>query len=875
MRKQWKKSGKKMFVAGLAGMVALSVAPQIPVMASISSTDLVGLKEGTYKGSAKVYQYNYDITTEVTIAAGTIADIVITDESYTNSEPSQSYSYLDWAANGIKRKKTAGVVDQILKKQSTENIDAVSNATYSSQAIVAAVENAVKEAKKATDLEKGEKENPDGKDKPETLNPGEDSTKPGEDSTKPGEDGTKPGEDSTKPGEDNTKPDGEPEKPEDSPEVNKDRYALMNIPFADFYANEASAEAEVLPVSSATKQKTKSTGLAAGSYHVDAGGSDISGIVYPVKLPADLDLSKLTQVTDANSVTITTSLRGQQTTTTLTGKDALFESPNYSYYLLSEVPAYYKEVSIQGDKLSFAKTTAPVQTVNGVKSSFKTRSHYGDYQLNIIDQGFFDSTQIVYGVVVNTKDGKGYGMRHVENIWRKSELGWGAGFTKMAHGSPIADSPYSAMMGKTISSVTYYTEDGVFDLDIDDVYVAVKTGASAKVENAKAGSGSTRFEIKDLPADFVAVYEVAGLDAKIENNTIQYTNAELGAYELEVSDKNKKYDSILASFVLEGDNPAEYKQEKQALSAKEGFKQEDLEKYIKAISKVKVAEKTYGAAGRGAIQIVKADGSIDLASKPFADNKESYDITIMAVGYPDLTFTLRSVKNQASYTLVKSQSPTDGSVILENLTGNTASEDGSLLFAFDAPFAEYRSIKLEKEGKGFLTLADTDYTVTEGSTVVTLKPAFVSTLSDGTYTLTTEFVNGQSVGVKFTVAKKVNEEQKEKIPSPNTNPDNGNDKSGNSPNHPDSKLGKTDTKDGGKTVEPKTGDTAKNTGINKGKTVLEAGNKTAKNSGADKANKTSSTKAAKTGDEGPFAVLALLGISFVGFVSGLKRRLLR
>ena len=33
------------------------------------------------------------------------------------------------------------------------------------------------------------------------------------------------------------------------------------------------------------------------------------------------------------------------------------------------------------------------------------------------------------GVIVSTKEGNDYGMRHVENIWRGTELAWSTGFT--------------------------------------------------------------------------------------------------------------------------------------------------------------------------------------------------------------------------------------------------------------------------------------------------------------------------------------------------------------------------------------------------------------------------------------------------------------
>lgn len=54
--------------------------------------------------------------------------------------------YISRAADGTK--KIAGTIAQILEKQQTDSIDAVSGATCSSDAIVRAVENALEQARK-------------------------------------------------------------------------------------------------------------------------------------------------------------------------------------------------------------------------------------------------------------------------------------------------------------------------------------------------------------------------------------------------------------------------------------------------------------------------------------------------------------------------------------------------------------------------------------------------------------------------------------------------------------------------------------------------------------------------------------------------------
>ena len=119
-------------------------------------------------------------------------------------------------------------------------------------------------------------------------------------------------------------------------------YVQMNIPYADFYkAAGVDNASEIDAVTSATKNKTRAGKLAAGSYHVNADGTDITGVSFPVKVLTPWALKNAKQVTDADSCDITVTLKGQESTTTYTGVDALFENESYAYYKLSETPACY------------------------------------------------------------------------------------------------------------------------------------------------------------------------------------------------------------------------------------------------------------------------------------------------------------------------------------------------------------------------------------------------------------------------------------------------------------------------------------------------------------------------------------------------------
>lgn len=446
-------------------------------------------------------------------------------------------------------------------------------------------------------------------------------------------------------------------------ETNKEQdiYVLMNIPYADFYKAELDLnknDVKVDATTSATKVKTRST-LANGSYHADNTGEHISGITYPVKIKAGTDLSKLTKITDASKVSITVNMKGKETTTEYKGKDALFESADYSYYELgTTAPAYYKELTVnEKGTYSFGKTTATEKKVEGATiEKFKTSSNYGDYQLNLNFDNVAESDQIsrntkVLAAVITTTDGTKYGLRHVENIWRGTEFAWGTGVTKEAHGCPISGEHYKSMMGKTIDAVTYYTENGVVKYDIDNTYVPKKFDTSDfKVENADVTLGSVKVTLPTLPEAYDAEYAVEGLtNVSVENGTLKYdaTGVKPGQYTLNVTDKNSKYAPFSTSFTLTTDNVvAAYNNNNKApaLVAAKDVQADDFANFVKNIQKVSVNGKEYEASGKRAVKLINEDGTL-VTTADALKAEGTYNIVVTATGYNktlEFTYTNKS-----------------------------------------------------------------------------------------------------------------------------------------------------------------------------------------------------------------------------------------
>ena len=406
-------------------------------------------------------------------------------------------------------------------------------------------------------------------------------------------------------------------------------YVLMNIPYGEFYKAELNENAAAVDaVSSATKNKTRIGTLAGGSYHVNPDGSDITGVTYPVRVKTS-DLSGLKKVTDSDSVSITVNKKGKDETSTYTGKEALFESASYSYYALSSTPSYYKEATLTDGKWSFGKATGAASEDTATIAKFKTSGHHADYEMKV-ESDKITKGQKVYAVVLTDTDGNTYGLHHVTEIWRATELGFESD---------------SALVGKTISAVTYYTDDGVIKLKLAEKLYVPHIAKDAKAEVAKfdADAKETTLTLSGFPEDFAQNVKVPD-GMSYADGKIKFGSALPGSYTVTVSDAKGKYADVTASFTVSTSKAAaKYDASSVALKKADSAEDADFTNFLKNITSVKVGDKKYAATDKDAVTIIKKDGAIDEDAKSnnealFADGKEK-TLTVSAAGYPDLTFS--------------------------------------------------------------------------------------------------------------------------------------------------------------------------------------------------------------------------------------------
>ena len=200
-------------------------------------------------------------------------------------------------------------------------------------------------------------------------------------------------------------------------------------------------------------------------------------------------------------------------------------------------------------------------------------------------------------------------------------------------------------MGKTIDSVTYYTDKGMITFDVPDVKVQTTTGIKATVADIMNTDSSAAVTFDQaLPADFKAQYTVDGTAVSCTDGKLAVGALALGTHKVEIADASGKYAAIVTEFTVNTDKmPASYDSNETKLVAAKGITAEEFSAYIKSISKVKVDDTEYAATGRGSKVIVKEDGTLDLTDLQVTD-ATVFEIT--AVGYKNnLTFTYKEAEN--------------------------------------------------------------------------------------------------------------------------------------------------------------------------------------------------------------------------------------
>lgn len=396
-------------------------------------------------------------------------------------------------------------------------------------------------------------------------------------------------------------------------------YGTVKIPYNDFYSAELSGanDVEIDAVTSATASKWQKQ---VGTYY-EAATEGEGGTILGVESPVAMERSAYEALKKSGNAIIST----------------FTESENCA--------AAYKRIYQDG---SLSATNGETKELENVTYTFATSSTWGDYQMNFTG---LEMEGTVYGVIIETTDGAKYGLRHLENIWKKAtQLSWSSGIkTVEAKGNTLSYAHYASLMGKTIAGVTWITDAGMYKVSNLEQYVAVKYNGTVTIPETKVSEEKVTVTTEGFPEDGtwnVVVPETLS-GASYKDGVLSFdASAMPGSYTLTIRDASNKYAETSASFVLTTETlPVQYKDSK--LVAAEGSTEAEAANYIKNISTVTVkfgeTSKTYKSSGKGSVSIVNEDGSIneDAVSGGTGIFAEAgnYELTVVATGYNDLTFT--------------------------------------------------------------------------------------------------------------------------------------------------------------------------------------------------------------------------------------------
>ncbi len=253
-------------------------------------------------------------------------------------------------------------------------------------------------------------------------------------------------------------------------------YALMNIPYADFFAAELDADAALEDAANAPPVEIDPN-LLQGIYRMETG--EIAGVRYPVLVD---DYSLLNAGPEVTSQT------------------ALATAPDYAWYRPTEAPACYKPLSVSGGTYTFGAVSARAKRIFGGSGEAVIGGQYRDVEITLEGIAGLENTTIS-AVVITDSGGVKYPLRHEKSLWSATQMGW--------------DLTEINLSGKSITNVRYYTPEAVLDFPMTITF------------------GEPSYVLMNIPyADF---YQSEGAEVDAATSaTLRYQNQDLakGAYHL-------------------------------------------------------------------------------------------------------------------------------------------------------------------------------------------------------------------------------------------------------------------------------------------------------------------------------------------------------
>ena len=442
-------------------------------------------------------------------------------------------------------------------------------------------------------------------------------------------------------------------------------YGTVDLSYADFYYGElndieASSTMDLAAIDKVTTSNYRKDGMYDAVSSATTTKSTKFGATYYTQSDSGVEIEGLKDV----NIAVPTSLYNE-------AKEAIKEDKDCNNKLLEiiknmtvtdTIPTEYKVLNGDGTLGAMVSETV---VDNEATAQIATNTTWGHYQIDV-ESDYLPTSDNMQGVVVETSDGKKYGMEHLENLWlRSGEIAFAVkdGF-KVPQGNAIDYLRHEELQGKTITKITYLIKDApdlVINTNLlckkllDEEYQA--TGKDAVYEDGvnvamsiKAPEGSS---YKLTEVSYKGNSLVAGTDYKYENDILtvyKTANTGIGQYTLTYTDES--YEDMTANVILTaGYNEGDVKLVDNKLVLPEGL---DVATYLSSISGISVN----GTALKGnnlGTAVFNEDGTVNFDAKitsrgnttvVFPDAGTEYVLDVQSIGYPSVSGTVVSPKDE-------------------------------------------------------------------------------------------------------------------------------------------------------------------------------------------------------------------------------------
>ncbi len=318
-------------------------------------------------------------------------------------------------------------------------------------------------------------------------------------------------------------------------------------------------------------------------------------------------------------------------------------------------PVEYKVINSDG---TLSKTIGNTVVAKEAKATITTTSTWGNYEIDI--EGVEIDADTVQGAIMETDDGKKYGLQHLDNLWlQATEIAFSVKEFVDPHDNVAGYKKFEDIEGKTITKITYLIENDD-DVEIDtSLYCKEQVNDEYNVTSDKTveyNSDGTEISVEfNVPSgsdyklsDVIVSRKSLDKDSYEVSDNVVTLNGDCkpGDYKLVFSDE--KYADLQTKTSVESGLAAEqitFDGEKIVVA--DNDKNLTVSDYLNGISSVSINGEPLTGKNLGSV-VFNEDGNINLdavvksnsGETPVFNESGDYTVSLEATGYPSLEFAV-------------------------------------------------------------------------------------------------------------------------------------------------------------------------------------------------------------------------------------------